>query len=39
VGPRAGLDTVAKSEIPSPCLESNHRLPVRSLVAMLAEFI
>jgi hypothetical protein len=34
VGPRAGLNTVAKRKIFCPCQESNHDRPTRSLVAM-----
>jgi hypothetical protein len=37
VGPRAGLNAVAKRKIPSPCGESNSDRPVRSLVTILTE--
>jgi hypothetical protein len=34
MGPRAGLDTVAKRKIPSPCRESNPDRPAHRLVAI-----
>jgi hypothetical protein len=37
VGPRAGLDAVAKRKIPIPCRELNSRCPVRILVTILTE--
>jgi hypothetical protein len=37
MGPIAGLDAVAKTEIPSPCLESNPERPARSLVVVPTE--
>jgi len=39
VGPRAGLNVVAKTEraLPCPFLESNPGLPVSSLVTMLID--
>jgi hypothetical protein len=35
VGPRAGLDAVAKRKIPFPCRESKPARPVRSVVIIL----
>jgi hypothetical protein len=37
VGPRAGLDTVVKRKILSPCQESNPDRPSRSLVVIRTE--
>jgi hypothetical protein len=37
VGPRAGLDAVARRKYPIPCRESNLGRPARSLVTMLTE--
>jgi hypothetical protein len=37
VGPRDGLDAVAKRKIPSPCRESNSDRPAFSLVTILTE--
>jgi hypothetical protein len=37
MGPKPGLDAVAKKEIPIPCRESNPSRPVRSLVTVLTE--
>jgi hypothetical protein len=31
VGPRTGLDTVAKRKIPSPCRDSNPHYPVKDI--------
>jgi len=36
VGPRAGMEAVAKRKIPSPCRESNPGHPAPSLVATLS---
>jgi len=37
VGPRAGLDAVAKKNNPSPCRESHPDRPIRILVTILTE--
>jgi hypothetical protein len=37
VGPRAGLDAVAKRKTLYPCRDSNPGRPVRSLVTILTE--
>jgi hypothetical protein len=37
VGPRAGLDEMAKRKIRSRCRESNPDRPVRILIAILTE--
>jgi hypothetical protein len=37
VGPRAGLDVVAKRKIPCPCWESSPGHPARSLVTVVTE--
>jgi hypothetical protein len=37
MGPRVGLNAVAKRKIPSPCLESNPDRPARGLVTILSE--
>jgi hypothetical protein len=37
MGPRAGLDAVAKKENPCPCRESNPGRPVRCLVTVPTE--
>jgi hypothetical protein len=39
VGPRAGLDTVAKGKIPSTCRKLNPYRPSRSLVTILTELL